>query len=375
MNYEEKYKAALGWMQSLYKGLHGATKEDAEHYFPELKESEGEKIKREIVAYINELADLKNEKIPTSWLVWLEKRESEPNWCHHKVDLSDCSVEYRKAYYDGWNNCNMQHSQSEAEKSVVLKCLINGMKFYYEDNEEATWGTEKFSMKVKDILSWLEKQDEHKPILNFKASDWYVSKVDGKIHNMYYSADKVEPKFHEGDWVIHGYNILKIKCVGNTHYCFETVGGYVDDMLVSEIDSQFHLWTIQDAKDGDVLMTTKARNCPFIYRKTDYNNNLAYYYAGVGGDGDFYEGCIKRTLYHFGSVSNVVPATKEQRDLLFQKMKEAGYEWDADKKELKKVEPKTLNANEVIEWIDEHVPTKFEDMENYVQQFKKDFEL
>ena len=42
MNYEQKYKEALGWMQSLYKGLHGATKEEAEHYFPELKESEDE---------------------------------------------------------------------------------------------------------------------------------------------------------------------------------------------------------------------------------------------------------------------------------------------------------------------------------------------
>ena len=31
------------------------------------------------------------------------------------------------------------------------------------------------------------------------------------------------------------------------------------------------------------------------------------------------------------------PATKEQRDLLFAKMKEAGYEWDAEKKELKKI--------------------------------------
>ena len=51
-NYEQKYKAALGWMQSLYKGLHGATKEDAEHYFPELKESEGERIRKEIVDFI-----------------------------------------------------------------------------------------------------------------------------------------------------------------------------------------------------------------------------------------------------------------------------------------------------------------------------------
>jgi hypothetical protein len=93
----------------------------------------------------------------------LEKQGSEPNWCHHKVDLSNCTEEYRKAYYDGWNNCNQQHSQCKSESNDVVKCLINGMKFYYEGNEEATWGTEKFSMKIKDILSWLEKQEgKHK---------------------------------------------------------------------------------------------------------------------------------------------------------------------------------------------------------------------
>lgn len=91
-------------------------------------------------------------------LSWLEKQGSEPNWCHHKVDLSNCSEEYRKAYCDGWNNCNMQHFQCKTEMNDVVKCLINGMKFYYEDDEEATWGTEKFSMKVKDIIAWLEKQ-------------------------------------------------------------------------------------------------------------------------------------------------------------------------------------------------------------------------
>ena len=37
-------------------------------------------------------------------------------------------------------------------------------------------------------------------------------------------------------------------------------------------------------------------------------------------------------------VSTVKPATKIQRDLLFQKMKEAGYEWNAEKKELKEIE-------------------------------------
>lgn len=36
---------------------------------------------------------------------------------------------------------------------------------------------------------------------------------------------------------------------------------------------------------------------------------------------------------------------------LFQKMKEAGYKWDSENKELKKVEPKTLDADKVIEWL------------------------
>lgn len=36
---------------------------------------------------------------------------------------------------------------------------------------------------------------------------------------------------------------------------------------------------------------------------------------------------------------------------------------------------KKISADKVIEWIDEHVPTKFEDMQNYVNQFKQDFGL
>ena len=43
---------------------------------------------------------------------------------------------------------------------------------------------------------------------------------------------------------------------------------------------------------------------------------------------------------------NAHPATKEQRDLLFQKMKESGYEWDAEKKELKKIEQQSAEWSE-----------------------------
>lgn len=76
MNYEQKYKEALGWMRELYTSFEGCMKEDAEHYFPELAESEDEIIKREILELVsiagngNQFEEIKD---------WLEKQgESNP---------------------------------------------------------------------------------------------------------------------------------------------------------------------------------------------------------------------------------------------------------------------------------------------------------
>ena len=38
IDYKKKYEEALGWMRAVYPTMTGADKEDAEHYFPELKE-------------------------------------------------------------------------------------------------------------------------------------------------------------------------------------------------------------------------------------------------------------------------------------------------------------------------------------------------
>jgi DNA repair ATPase RecN len=51
---------------------------------------------------------------------------------------------------------------------------------------------------------------------------------------------------------------------------------------------------------------------------------------------------------------NIFPATKEQRELLFSKMKEAGYEWDANHKQLKKIEQKPAwseEDEEILQWV------------------------
>lgn len=107
-----------------------------------------------------------------------------------------------------------------------------------------------------------------------------------------------------------------------------------DRVRFNIIDHYYHLWTIQDAKDGDVLSSEN----PFIFRgfgdKRNPNSPTAY--CGIDLSGTF----ILSTENDRWTNRDVHPATKEQRDLLFQKMEEAGYEWNAEKKELKKIEQK-----------------------------------
>lgn len=308
MDYEKKYKQLHKFISDLYPFMSEYCKEKVEGFLPELIESEDEKIRKFLIKWIQDNYYHGTTEIPTKTLIgWLEKQgKAEPKWCHHKVDLSGCSEEYRKAYYDGWNNCNQQHSQCKSEENDVVKCLINGMKFYYEGNEEATWGTEKFPMKVRDILSWLEKQGEQ----NHFEQDLEM---------------EVKPKFKVGDWVTNGLCTWRIDSINGEMYYGNGVdpGEYFEN-----IDVEYRLWSIQDAKDGDVLAED---TCTFIIKKLNHDLT-AEIYCCLYDDGDFE---LNSNLGFDDTCT--YPATKEQRDLLFQKMKEEGYKWDAEKKGLKNI--------------------------------------
>lgn len=88
-------------------------------------------------------------------------------------------------------------------------------------------------------------------------------------------------------------------------------------------------------KDGDVVV-----NGRFIFIYNDWLTAEAYYYCGMNLT-------TSKTLFpdggHFGYVNQLRPATEEEKKLLFDKLKEEGYEFDFEKKELVKLKwkPKT----------------------------------
>ena len=161
----------------------------------------------------------------------------------------------------------------------------------------------------------------------------------------------VEPKFKVGDFIVNDYCMGKVIELTDDAYLLDTEQG-----IPFSCEHNAHLWTIEDAKDGDVLFEDKISSHPspfiVIFKKKDSVNTFSSY-CFIGFDGKFYEGEDE----HYSE--NLHPATKEQRDLLFEKMHEAGYEWDGEKKELKKIEKKPIEDVDLPEF-DSHLCLMFQ---------------
>ena len=150
----------------------------------------------------------------------------------------------------------------------------------------------------------------------------------------------VEPKFKKGDWIACDADsfTLSIKSLKDGNYYFHQGAS----LPIKDIDEHYHLWTIADAKDGDIIGFNDC-TCNdgsyvdwvgiYNHQTNDFVNAQHLFHCVITG---------KKNTFRVGKswrVLTAYPATKEQRDLLFKKMREAGYEWDANKKELRKIKP------------------------------------
>lgn len=142
-------------------------------------------------------------------------------------------------------------------------------------------------------------------------------------------AQNVEPKFKIGQWIVWQDKCYKVNYNG-CGYELVDQDGLSTSLEYGTIDENARLWDItKDAKDGDVLYINNTMSESIMIYKS-FNNGVINKYASYNKFG--FEGENYLTL----NDGYIIPATKEQRDLLFQKIKEAGFEWDAEKKELKK---------------------------------------
>jgi hypothetical protein len=154
-------------------------------------------------------------------------------------------------------------------------------------------------------------------------------------------ADKVEPKFHEGDWIVHHgtENVYQVVALIDNQYQLKYGDNYTTQYCI-DVDRCARLYDVtKDAKDGDVLVNQNGE-MPFIFKEC--KNNYIYCYCGYTNRKDiFFDRFVDSegeelhwlNLYH----EQAYPATKEQRDQLEKAMTDAGYEWSNKDRKLIKI--------------------------------------
>ncbi|MBO6273829.1 hypothetical protein J6O48_13815 [bacterium] len=387
MDYKEKYETALGIAKMWHKNT--AVPKDCkaifERMFPELQESEDERIKNEIIDFVEQSIHRGGgtpipQEQENKWIAWLEKHSNIDKTSYEiaekeKYDfVSGQFIECRKSFNEFkednsyWfeyigndtyigrsdniinkkfhitprqlyrlftqqhcpkeNNVNEETNGPTAYGKYVDECLYEAAKHFFSEGEDKYTVADLFYAGIRCVQSWLEKQAKQTHAVLGQSE---VTKTGGKEQS-----DNVEPKFHEGDWVVNEVagSVYQIRnCVENLNnhkYGYDlTNGGYIG----SDEVNYYHLWAIQDAKDGDVLVASDGS----IFLFAGVVDCACKYYAALTTDN--YVKINKDTKGGYWETSRAVyPATKEQRDLLFQKMKEGDYEWDVEKKKVNKIE-------------------------------------
>ena len=223
------------------------------------------------------------------------------------------------------------------------------LDLFFADEEEELTDFEKHVQAVMMNCGLVGCTKSYKDIDAVKATSKHLLDLARKEieEGEQKSVDEVNPKFKAGDWVVCEVTGLVYQienCILNTtinKYGYDLTNG---DYISSGEVNHYHLWTIQDTKDGDVLVTDSGR--PFIFKGLldRYHPESPVSYCGIAPDNYFDDNSDINN--EWWTDENVYPATEEQHDLLFQKMKEAGYEWNAKNKELKKIEQKPAWSEE-----------------------------
>jgi hypothetical protein len=157
----------------------------------------------------------------------------------------------------------------------------------------------------------------------------------------------IEPNFKVGDWVTDGVSKCQIYFIDDTQYWYSEncVLGSIES-----VDKQYHLWTINDAKDGDVLFhSDSASNGIFIFKEILQCGTLqkVICYCDYDSEDGF---CLGENHTCCWADSKILyPATKERCNRLFQKMKEAGYRWNAETKTLEKLIQPQFKVGNIIQ--------------------------
>lgn len=218
---------------------------------------------------------------------------------NEKAKAYDEAIERAKKMYGNEIAEEIFHELKEDDTERIRKNCIHFLELQ-KQHHAATF-------EIEECITWLEKEGKQ-------------------------LADKNKPRFNVGDWVIFikSKSVYRVEKKENYEYTLRYILGgsmclpFSNEKLIRE-------WTIEDAKDGDVLACNEEILLFKSYSVLQGRISLYCWYNGHTNN--FHSKEVIDIL--LTTRNKVCPATKEQRDALMKAMNDAGYEWDAENKELK----------------------------------------
>ena len=277
-----------------------------------------------------------------------------------KAKAYDEAIERAKKLYGNGIAEEIFTELKESDDERIRKWIIDDIR--YNMNNEPLNNSE-YKKKAEKAIDWLEKQGEQKPTLpkwKYKKDNTPLLR-DSIILNKYGGVakspsgaivsdawvldydelaklpkeEKIEPKFKVGDWIISSVlGTARIIGVNDSNeFQLEYTDGKQEFSSIDYVNYAYDKWTINSAKDGDVLALSWLEDKNLWEKIIIFKK---YHSEGVKGicsmpcvegyGNTFKNGKMAFTdeevpYYSKTWTWNLQPATKEQRDLLFQKNK------------------------------------------------------
>ena len=222
-----------------------------------------------------------------------------------------------------WNINDAQNGDVlAAHEVIVLFKEIDGLNIrthfsYHYMNTPMVFTND---LHNKDAFSPATKDERERLFKKIAEEGYKWDDNEKELKELMYNAGK----FNVGDWITDGNATAQITSIGNGWYL------YGDRCIlgdIKDVDKNYHLWSIEDAKVGNVLS----------------NNNVICIFAGLDKDKNIFSPCMytsQHGLEVFSSGEECMgstllrPATQKDCDILFNELEEAGYRWDENNCEL-----------------------------------------
>lgn len=184
MDYEQEYKKALERAKDYFKANQriGELEENdiLSDIFPELKESEDEKMRKSIIYALRNGGFYDSDKTDEA-IAWLEKQGKQKSIWH---DVNEEPEKYRELLCEWY-----------AKGDINYLTPFHDIAFYHR-SDKTFWNGKQ---QIKNVIKWAyldEMYDEQsQSYLAPKSARQAIN--EEKVDN----ANKVEPKFKVGDWI------------------------------------------------------------------------------------------------------------------------------------------------------------------------------